>query len=115
MGSCNLVVSPSERENLKGERGACMNGAPYRCAGRSGCAAPGEGWAGFRLFKVLVLTALLGWQTPSGLLVQLDHPGPGCEGTWPCPDPWLFRDIKLHQHHHWPQYLSLNGQASSIC
>ena len=63
-----------------------MNGAPYRCAGHSGCAAPGEGWAGFQLFKALV-TALLGQQTPSGLLVQLDHPRPGCKETWLCPDP----------------------------
>lgn len=59
---------------------------PYRCAGCSGCAAPGEGWAGFQLFKVLV-TALLGRADSIWALVQLEHPGPGCEGTWACPDP----------------------------
>lgn len=80
-----------------------------QCAGHSGCAAPGEGWAGFQLFKVLV-TALLGWQTPSGLLVQLDYPGPGCEGTWPCPDPCAKISTKGHQTPL--MHLSLNGQAS---
>lgn len=67
---------------------------PYRCAGAVAVLPLGRDGQDSKLFKVLV-TALLGWLgAPSGLLVQLDHPGPGCEGTWPCPDPCakkLFR------------------------